>query len=82
MPSLMKAPSPLTSEEKIGIGYYKMDGGRKRYVCGRGDGDQRVLSHVFVNESVIISAGAREVMEEMQAILLHKTGEAAAQDVL
>ncbi len=43
MPSLMKAPRPLTSEEEFGIGYYKMDTGRKHYVCGPGDRDQRVL---------------------------------------
>jgi hypothetical protein len=30
MPPVMKAPRPLTSEERIGIGYYKMDAGRKR----------------------------------------------------
>ncbi len=77
----MKAPCPLTSEEEIGIRYYKMDTGRKRYVCGLGDRDQRVLSHVFVDECMVISAGAREVMEEMKAILFHKTGEAAGQDV-
>jgi hypothetical protein len=82
IPPLMKAPRPLTSEEEISIGYYKMDAGRKRYVCGPSDGDQRALSHVFFDESMVISAGAREVMEEMQAILLHKTGEAAGQDVL
>jgi hypothetical protein len=82
MPSLMKAARPLTSEEEIGIGYYEMDPGRKRYVCGPGDGDQRVLSHVFVDESMVIFAGAREVIEEKQAILLHKTREAAGQVVL
>jgi hypothetical protein len=82
MPSLMKAARPLTSEEEIGIGYYKMDAGRKRYVYGPGDGDQRVLSHVFVDESMVISAGAREVIEEMQAVFLHKIGEATGQDVL
>jgi hypothetical protein len=31
---------------------------------------------------MVISAGARKLIEEMQAILLHKSGEAARQDVL
>jgi hypothetical protein len=35
--------------------------------------NQRVLSHVFVNESMVISASAREGMEEMQWSLSHKT---------
>jgi hypothetical protein len=81
MPTLMKAPRLLTSEEAIGIGYYKMDADRKRYGYSPGHRDQRVLSHVFVDKSMGMSACAREVMEEMQAILLHKTGEAAGQDV-
>jgi hypothetical protein len=82
MPPLMKAPHPLTIEEECAIGYYKMDAGRKRYVCGPGDEDSKVLSHVFVDESMVISAGAQELMEEMQAILFKKDGEAAGQDKL
>ncbi len=59
-----------------------MDASRNGYVCSSGDGDQRVLYYVFVDDSKVISFSTREVMEEMQAILLHKTRAPAGQDVL
>ncbi len=35
-----------------------MDSGRKRFICGPGDEDCEVLSHVSVYENMVISAGA------------------------
>jgi hypothetical protein len=82
MPTLLKAPRLLTSEEESVIGYYKMDAGRKHYIYRSCDRDQRLLPHVSVDESMVILAGARKVMEEMPVIFLHITGEAARQEVL
>ncbi len=70
MPPLMKVPCPLTAVEEDSIEYYKMDARRKRYICGPDDGDEKVLSHVFVDESMVISAGGKALLEEMQEILL------------
>jgi hypothetical protein len=72
MPPLMKAARPLMAEEENEIGYTKMDAGQKRYVCGHDDGGLEVLSHVFVDEAMVIAAGAKDAMVEMQAILLKK----------
>jgi hypothetical protein len=82
IPLLLKAPPPLMIEEECAIGYYKMDAGRNCYVFGPGEKDSKVLSHVFVDENMGISAGARELMGGVQAILHKNDGEAAGQDIL
>jgi hypothetical protein len=78
MPPLMKVPCPLTAEEEVLIGYSKMDAGRKRYVCGPDDGDEKVLSHVFVDESLVISAGAKELWKRCKRYCLRKMAKPTA----
>jgi hypothetical protein len=70
MPPLLGSGRPLTAGEDEMVKYYQMLAGVPRYVCGPNADNAPVLSDLYLDEQMVIDAGARALMEEAQAVLL------------
>ncbi len=82
LPQLVKAYSSIKSDNGVFIGYYKIDTSRNCYICCPSNSNRRVLLHVFVHKSMIISAGDTKLVVKMQEILPKRCEVATGLDVL
>ncbi len=82
MPRLTKVPRPHTANEEDSIRYYKIDTGRKHYVCNPDNSNEIFFSHILINKSMVITAGAKVLMEKTQEIMLHENDKANGRDKL
>ncbi len=58
MHPLVMAAGSLSNEEQDLIGYHEIPAGARCYICGLNEDDERVPSHLFVNEEMVKDAGA------------------------